>query len=94
MLYVTLMKFTEQGIKNVKGTVERTQQNRKLMEAAEGRCSPSCGRRSLRPCGHFEWPDDDSAMSFLIQLGMAGNVTTETLRGFNETEMQGILAKL
>ena len=41
-----------------------------------------------------DWPDEDSAMAFLLQLGMAGNVTTETLRAYDETEMQRILAKL
>lgn len=95
MRYVTLMKFTEQGSKNVKGSVERTQQNRKLMEAAGGKLESTywaLGAYDL--VAVTDWPDEESAMAFLLQLGAAGNVTTETLRAFDEAEMQRILSKL
>jgi uncharacterized protein with GYD domain len=95
MYYVTLMKFTDQGSKNVKGTVERTQQNRKLMEAAGGKMhSVFWTQGAYDLVALVEWQDEDAAMAFLLQLGMGGNVTTETLRAYDETEMQRILAKL
>jgi uncharacterized protein with GYD domain len=31
---------------------------------------------------------------FALQIGMRGNLTTETLRGFNETETEAILSDL
>jgi uncharacterized protein with GYD domain len=39
-----------------------------------------------------EWPDEETAMAFILQLGMAGNVRMETLRAFDEAAMRRILA--
>ncbi len=39
-------------------------------------------------------PDDQTAMAALLAVGGLGNVRTETLRAFNETEMQSILQKV
>ena len=41
-----------------------------------------------------EWPDEDSAMAFIFQLGMAGNVRVETFSAFDEVAIQRILAKV
>ena len=94
MRYVILMKFTEQGIKNVKGTVERTVANRQRVEAAGGKfLSVYWTQGEYDLVAILESPDEDSAMAFLLQLGMAGYVTTETLRAFDDTEMQRIIGK-
>jgi uncharacterized protein with GYD domain len=93
--YVTLMKFTDQGIKGVKGTVDRTRQNRAAIEKAGGRMSSiywTQGEYDL--VAITDWPDEETATAFLIQLGMSGNVRSETLRAFDESAMQRILAKV
>ncbi len=93
--YVTLMKFTEQGIKNVKGTVERTEENRRLYEAAGGKLlSVYWTQGAYDLVAITEWPDEEVAMAFLLRLCMGGNVSTETLRAFDESEMHRIVAKL
>lgn len=93
--YVSLFKFTDQGIKNVKGTLDRAQQARAAMEKAGGRMTAiywTQGRYDLVAIS--EWPDEEAATAFLLQLGMAGNVRTETLRAFDEPTMQRVLAKV
>jgi uncharacterized protein with GYD domain len=93
--YVSLFKFTEQGIKNVKGTVDRTQQSRAAIEKAGGRLTAiywTQGRYDLVAVS--DWPDEESAMAFILQLGMAGNVRTETLRAFDEAAMKRLLTKV
>jgi uncharacterized protein with GYD domain len=93
--YVSLFKFTDQGIKNVKGTLDRVQQARSAMEKAGGRMTAiywTQGQYDL--VAITDWPDEEAATAFLLQLGMAGNVRTETLRAFDEATMQRILAKV
>ena len=93
--YVSLIKWTEQGIKDVKTTVDRGEQSRQAIEAAGGKLTGvwwTQGSYDLVAVG--EWPDEDSAMAFLLRLGMAGNARTETLRAFSADDMRRILAKL
>ena len=41
-----------------------------------------------------EWPNEESAMTFLLAQGAAGNVTTETLRAFDEVAFKKIVAAI
>ena len=93
--YVSLFKFTDQGIKNVKGTVDRVQQNRAAMEKVGGRLTAAYWTQGAYDLVAIsEWPDEESAAAFGLHAGMAGNVRTETLRAFDEAAMKRILAKL
>ena len=93
--YVSLFNFTEQGIKAVKGTVERTQMVKKAAEAAGGRVT---GVWWLM--GQYdgiiisEAPDEESAARLVIANGMAGNTSTVTMRAFSEDEMTKIVGGL
>ncbi len=93
--YISLVNWTEQGVRNVKDTVER--QNR-ADEVAE--------KHGVRVV-HFYWtvgpydavaigeaPDDESMTAFILAVGSAGNVRTTTLRAYNQEEMSGILGRL
>src|SRR5262245_52452853 len=93
--YVSLVKWTEQGIKDVKATVDRAEELTRATQAAGGRVLGvwwTQGAYDLVTVG--EWPDEDSAMAFLLRAGMAGNARTETLRAFGADDMRRILAKL
>jgi uncharacterized protein with GYD domain len=93
--FVSLFNFTEQGVKNVKGTVERTQMIKKAAEAAGGRV---IGVWWLM--GKYdgilisEAPSEAAAMGQLIASGMQGNTRTLTMPAFSEDEMSKILAGL
>jgi len=41
----------------------------------------------------FDAPDDETATAFLLHIGSLGNVQTTTVRAFNATEMEALLAK-
>jgi uncharacterized protein with GYD domain len=94
-LYVGLAKWTDQGIKNVKGAATRADEVTATIEKAGGRI---IGLRWTQ--GQYdavtviEWPDDQSASAAAIAMGMAGNVRTETLRAYTTEEFQRILQKL
>jgi uncharacterized protein with GYD domain len=93
--YVSLVKWTDQGIRTAKATVDRAEQNRQAIEAASGRVTGVWWTQGAYDVVVVsEWPDEDSAMAFLLRVGMAGDIRTETLRAFSAEDMRRILAKL
>jgi uncharacterized protein with GYD domain len=93
--YVSLIQFTDQGIRNVKDTVKRG-------EAAIA----AAGKMGMKIIEEFwamgaydivvvvEGPNDETATAFFAQLGALGNVRSQTMRVFRKDEMKKILAKL
>ena len=93
--YVSLFNFTEQGIHNVKDTVQRAQAVKKQTEAAGGRVIGVWWLMGQYDgILIFESPDEDTAMRQLIANGMAGNNRTVTMRAFSEDEMTRIVGGL
>ena len=93
--YVTFIKWTDQGIKNVKGSVQRAHQFRSDLEGRGcklGSIYWTQGRYDL--VSIIEAPDEQAVMAALLTLGGLGNVRTETLRAFNETEIEAIIQKM
>jgi uncharacterized protein with GYD domain len=92
--YVTLMNWTEQGVKSFKESVDRA-------EAAEVALSPAgikfkdlywtIGAYDL--VATFEAPDDETLAAALLALAAQGNLRTTTLRAFTAAEMKGVIAK-
>jgi uncharacterized protein with GYD domain len=92
--YVTLINWTDQGIKNFKDTVDR-------YEAAQEAIGP--GGASFRDIywtvgpydlvGILDAPDDETAMAALLAVGGQGNIRTTTLRAFNAGEMKSVIEK-
>jgi uncharacterized protein with GYD domain len=93
--YVTLVKWTEQGLRDVKDTVDRTEQGRQLIEQMGGRMPVvywTLGPYDMVAVCDF--PDEESATAYLLNLGKLGNLRSETMRAFSAEEMRGILAKV
>jgi uncharacterized protein with GYD domain len=93
--YVLLVNWTDQGIRNVKGTLERTDAVAKLAEKHGGRLGQvywTVGPYDLVAIA--EAPDDESASAFSLELGSVGNVRTTTLRAYDRDQMSGILQRL
>ena len=93
--YVLLVNWTDQGIRNVKGTVERTDDVARLAEKHGGRLVQSywtVGPYDLVAIG--EAPDDESASAFALELSSVGNVRTTTMRAYDREEMSGIIQRL
>jgi uncharacterized protein with GYD domain len=92
--YVSLINWTEQGIKNFRDTTQRAQDFTKLVEGSGGTV-----RELLWTVGEYDivciadFPDDETAVAALLQVGAAGSVRTNTLRAFNTDEMTGIIRR-
>jgi len=93
--YVCLIQFKDQGIRNIKDTVKRSDA---AMAEAE-----KMGMKIVEEywtMGAYdavviiEAPDDETMSAFILKVGSLGNVQGQTLRAFRRNEMEGILAKI
>jgi uncharacterized protein with GYD domain len=92
--YVSLTNWTDQGIKNYKDTLDRAQAASDAIAAAGGSLRDiyyTLGAYDIVVIADF--PDDETATSFLLGLGSLGNVRSTTMRAFNRDEMARILEK-
>ena len=93
--YITLYKWTDEGAKTVKDTVDRAERATAAAEKMAGRLIGIYWTQGAYDLvGIAEWPDDDSAQAFLLQLASLGTVRSETLRAFTKEDMRRILSKL
>jgi uncharacterized protein with GYD domain len=93
--YVGLLKWTEQGIKNLKDTVKRAEEAQRLAERLGGRVlSTYWTQGQYDVVSIVEFTDEDSANAFALAIGMSGNLRSESLRAFSADDMQRILSKL
>ncbi len=93
--YITLYKFTDQGIRTVKDTVKRVKAVKEAASAVGIRVIGvwwTLGQYDLVAIS--EAPDDETGTRFLLAVGMQGNVRTETMRAFSEEEMERIVQGL
>lgn len=93
--YVVLMNWTDQGVKSAKDTVDRYHQANTLIESMGGSLGTvlwTIGGYDLVAIA--EAPDDETLSAILLALAGGGNLRTQTLRAFDENEMQTILGKL
>jgi len=92
--YVSLLNWTDQGIKSFRQSTERAKEFTKLIEASGGKV-----RELVWTVGEYdlvsviEFLDEESSMAALLKLGAAGNIRSNTLRAFSTSEMEGIIAR-
>ena len=92
--YVSLIRWTDQGIKNYKDTTSRAADFIKLVESKGGRV-----RETLWTVGEYDlvvvadFPDDEAGTAALLQVGSLGNVRSNTMRAFGADEMTAIIGK-
>jgi uncharacterized protein with GYD domain len=93
--YVVLASFTDQGIKNVKQTVERADAFTHMASKAGVKVKDiywTLGSSDI--VAICEAPDAEAATALSLSVSSRGNVTTETLRAFSLNEMKNILGKM
>jgi len=93
--YVTLIRYTQQGIANIKQSPARLDAAKKAAENAGGKLHAwylTMGRYDAVLISEF--PNDEAFAKFTLPLGALGNVTTETLRAFTEAEYRKIIGGL
>jgi uncharacterized protein with GYD domain len=93
--YVSLLQFTDQGIRSVKDTVQRA-----AAATAEAEKMGAKITQAFWTIGAYDLvllvdaPDEETVSAFSLKLGSLGNVKSETMRAFGREEMENILAKI
>ncbi|HEY7197620.1 MAG TPA: GYD domain-containing protein [Gaiellaceae bacterium] len=94
-IYISLMKWTSQGIGGLPGWRDRMEEGERAIHDRGGKLLDAfvtLGRFDLVEI--FEAPDDETAYQCLVAVAKHGNVTTETLRAFTREEAEGIVRSL
>jgi uncharacterized protein with GYD domain len=92
--YVSLLNWTDQGIRNFKDTTRRAQDFTNAVEKAGGQV-----HQLLWTVGEYDivcvvdLPDDETLTASLLQVGALGNVRTRTMRAFNAQQMEGVIGR-
>jgi uncharacterized protein with GYD domain len=93
--YITLMKLTDQGVKNLKGAPERIEANIKAVEKTGGKL---IGFYST--LGEYDYisisegPNDEAAAAFNLALSSQGSVRTTTIRAFTIKEFSNMIKQM
>jgi uncharacterized protein with GYD domain len=93
--YLTLWKWTDQGIAKIEATTQRAENWSRQVQEAGGRVV-----QFLWTMGKYdgaiilEAPDELTALTVLAQLEKLGTVRTQTLRAFDTADMKQVVAKV
>jgi uncharacterized protein with GYD domain len=93
--FISLVRYTDQGIRNIKESPSRLDAAKKAFQAAGGEL-----KEFYLAMGKFdivivsEAPDDEAAARVSLALGSLGNVRTQTMRVFPEAEFRKIVGSL
>ncbi len=85
--YLSLITFTEQGIKAVGTSTQRADRFRQAVKAAGGEVEATYwALGGFDGAIVFRAPDEQTAARLMVQLGREGNVRTKTLAIFDAKE--------
>jgi uncharacterized protein with GYD domain len=93
--YVTLYKWTEQGIKNVKESPERIEKNIKAAEQMGGKLIGvyiTMGDYDLVAIS--EWPNDEAASAMVLTQGAQGYARTKSMKAYTVDEFKEVVKKM
>ena len=93
--YVVLYRFTENGAKDIRGTVTRARQTREQNEKRGFKVQALLWTQGPYDLvAVVEAPSEDAMMGGMVNIVSAGNVTSTTMRAFDEQEMDKILKQV
>ena len=93
--YILLLRYTQQGIGNVKESTNRLDAAKKFFKSMGAEI-----KQTFLVTGQYDFvvvveaPDDETITKVVLTTGSMGNVRTETLRAFPEDEYRKIIAAL
>jgi len=92
--FIGLLKFTDQGIRTIKDSPDRYAKFKPLAEKMG-----ITVKGIYYTTGHYDGVvivegTDEAVTAALLKLGSAGNVRTETLRGFSVEEVKKIVGNI
>ena len=93
--YISLVNYTEQGIKAIKESPDRVDAVRALAKSLGGEMNDlylTMGPYDIVAISEF--PDAEAAAKFALKLGSLGNIRTTTLQAFNEEQFRKIVSEI
>ncbi len=90
--YVTLFKWTEQGLKTIKDAAARFDASKKIVQAMGGKVLGiyvTMGEYDI--VAVTEGPNDEMAAAVALSIASKGNAATTTMRAFTESEFAKIV---
>jgi uncharacterized protein with GYD domain len=93
--YISLLRFTQQGIAAIKQGPARLDKAKEAYKRAGGELKAfylTVGQYDAVAIA--ELPDDTALAKLALSLGAQGNIRTETLRAFTESEYRRIVTEL
>jgi uncharacterized protein with GYD domain len=93
--YVTLMRFTDQGIRTIKESPARLEAAKKVFQSAGAELkSFYLALGNYDAIAIVEGPNDEVAARLALAIGAQGNLRTDTMRVFNESEYRKLVSGL
>lgn len=93
--YVTLIRYTQQGVERIKESPARLDAAKKAFQAMGGKLKEFYlvnGRYDIVIVS--EASDDETATKIALATASLGNVRTETMRAYTEAEYRKIIAAI
>ena len=93
--YISLINWTDQGIRNVRDSPDRLDAAKKAATSAGGQLKDyylTMGSYDLVII--WEFPSDEAAATFSLATASLGNVRTTTLKAFTEAEYRQIIQSI
>jgi len=93
--YISMLRYTQQGIQNIKESPARLDAAKKAFQAMGAEL-----KAWYLVLGQYdavvisEAPDDETVAKLVLAIGALGNIRTETLRAFTEEEYRKLIAAL
>jgi uncharacterized protein with GYD domain len=93
--YISLIRYTDQGMRNIKESPKRLDAAKNAFKAMGGELKQwylALGRYDAVVIS--EGPNDETAAELMLGVGALGNVRSETMRVFTEEEYRKLIAAL
>jgi uncharacterized protein with GYD domain len=93
--YISLIRYTQKGVENLKDSPKRLDATKKAFEAAGGKLKAiywTLGQYDAVAIAEFK--DDEAGLKVNLAGAMQGYVRSETLRAFTEEEFRKVVTSL
>jgi uncharacterized protein with GYD domain len=94
-IYINLVSWTEQGIRNIKEAPQRIDAFKKAVQAAGGKLTGfyvTMGKYDIVTV--IDAPNDEAVANITLSTGSKGSIRTETLKAFTEEQFRTMVAKM
>jgi uncharacterized protein with GYD domain len=94
-IYINLVSWTDQGIRNIKEAPQRIDAFKKMVEAANGKLIGfylTMGKYDIVTI--IDAPNDEALANIALNTGSKGSIRTETMKAYTENEFRTIVAKI